>query len=135
MDQKRLIQNVLHTLQVLDGSISESLLSQGSGSLLALSVSHGILTASQRVSHIGVGDENDEAWISQRNRGGLQGPESNHKRKYITDKCMLIYRMSTVFDMFFARTCQLLQRRERSSHHYGTIFHLTRCYLQSMSKA
>lgn len=98
MDQKRLIQNIHHTLQVLHGSISETLLSQGRGGLLALSASHGILTAGQRVSHIGVGDKNDQAWISQRDRGGLQGPESNHRKKYMTDKYMLIYRMSTVFE-------------------------------------
>lgn len=71
--------NILHTLQVLHGSISETVLSHDGGSVLTLSASRGVLTTAQRVFHIGVGDENHQAWICQRDRGCLQGPESNHK--------------------------------------------------------
>ncbi len=67
------------TLQVCHGCFSETVLSQDGGSLLTLAASRGILTSSQRMFHIGVGDENHQAGICQRDRGGLQGPESNHK--------------------------------------------------------
>lgn len=82
MDQHRIIKlYTSHTLQVLHGGISETVLSQDGGSLLTLPASHGVLAARQRVFDIGVGDEDDQAWICQRDKGGLQRPESNHKEE------------------------------------------------------
>ena len=53
----------LYTLQVFHGGLPEAGLPQDGSSLLTLSASGGVLTAAQSVFHIGVGDENDQAWV------------------------------------------------------------------------
>lgn len=55
--------NIKLTLKVPHCSISETVFSQDGGSLLTLPPSHGVFTARQRMFHIGVGDENNQAWI------------------------------------------------------------------------
>lgn len=119
VDQDRIIQNILHTLQVLHSSISETGLPQDGGSLLTLSASHGVLTAGQRVFHIGVGDENDQAWVCQRDRGGLQGP------KDMVDHGGHKFIVSSAFE----NICQNMLSRDRGN------LNLFSHYLQSMSKA
>lgn len=69
-----------NTFQVLHGRFPETILFQDRGCLLTLPASCRVLAASKRVFHIGVGDENDHAWICKRDRGGLQRPESNQKQ-------------------------------------------------------
>lgn len=69
-----------HTLQVLHGGVSQTVLPQDWGSFLTLLASRRVLAASQRVFHVGVGDENDQLWVFQGLQRCLQGPESHHKR-------------------------------------------------------
>lgn len=54
-----------HTVQVLHCGVSETVLPENCGSFLTLFASHRVFAASQRVFHVGIGDENDQLWVLQ----------------------------------------------------------------------
>jgi len=62
------------TFQLSHGGISQAGLAERRRRLLALPSARGVLAARQRVPHVGVGDQDGQAGIGQRDQDGLQGP-------------------------------------------------------------
>jgi hypothetical protein len=81
-NSKRLVrlESFVLTLQVLQGSVPETMLAQDGGGFHALFASGWILAAGQLVPDVGVGDEDDHAGVRQWNQGSLHGPERMSKK-------------------------------------------------------
>lgn len=68
------------TFQLGHGGVPQAGLAERRRRLLALPPARGVLAARQRVPHVGVGDEDGQAGIGQRDGDGLQGPAAREQR-------------------------------------------------------